>query len=68
MLSKTLKIVNDASFRTSIQYMDVFHLNLSRTKEWKKKKIGETKGGRITLCQNKNQSYEFHPYVSKLKD
>lgn len=37
-------------------------------KNEKKKKIGETKGGRITLCQNKNQSYEFHPYVSKLKD
>ena len=33
-------------------------------KNEKKKKIGETKGGRITLCQNKNQSYEFHPYVS----
>ena len=49
------------SFRTSIQYEDVFHLNLSRTKKMKKKKKrkkkkkkGETKGDRITLCQNKN--------------
>ena len=46
------------SFRTSIQYEDVFHLNLSKTKnmkkKMKKKKIGDTKGDRITLCQNKN--------------
>ena len=31
------------SFRTSIQYEDVFHLNLSRTKKMKKKKKTERK-------------------------